>query len=179
MTLYFVTGNKDKFIEVQTVLPDIQQLDIDLPELQSIDPHEVITEKLAQAAKQTSGNLIVEDVSLVIAGMSGLPGPLIRWFLKTIGNEGIAKLSETFGSQATATATIGYTDTSGATHFFDHTIAGSIVTPRGTNGFGWDAIFQPEGQAKTFAEMTPEEKTTFNMRIVAVKKLKAFIDSQK
>jgi XTP/dITP diphosphohydrolase len=32
------------------------------------------------------------------------------------------------------------------------------LEPRGTNGFGWDAIFIPEGYTRTFGEMTAAEK---------------------
>lgn len=54
---------------------------------------------------------------------------------------------------------------------------GTIVPTRGGNGFGWDAIFQPEGQTKTFAEMEFDEKNmeTMNMRKRAATKLKEFI----
>ena len=38
-------------------------------------------------------------------------------------------------------------------------VAGTLsLEPRGTNGFGWDAIFIPEGETRTFGEMTAAEK---------------------
>ena len=37
MALYFITGNKNKLEEFKSVLPDIEQLDMDLPEIQEID----------------------------------------------------------------------------------------------------------------------------------------------
>jgi non-canonical purine NTP pyrophosphatase (RdgB/HAM1 family) len=62
-----------------------------------------------------------------------------------------------------------------ACHVFAGTVVGSIPeTPRGTQGFGWDAIFQPHGSARTFAEMTAEEKDRFSMRRLA---LEQFQDS--
>ena len=60
-------------------------------------------------------------------------------------------------------------------HFFEGSIKGKIVFPRGKNGFGWDRIFQPSGHNKTFAEMTKEEKFKISMRTVAVNKLKNFL----
>ena len=53
MTLYFITGNKDKFEQVKYRLKGIQieQLDLDLDEVQSIDPKEVIVHKLNEAKK--------------------------------------------------------------------------------------------------------------------------------
>lgn len=42
---------------------------------------------------------------------------------------------------------------------FEGRVFGEIVWPeRGPNGFGYDAIFQPEGETRTFGEMTSEEK---------------------
>lgn len=46
---------------------------------------------------------------------------------------------------------------------------GTIVfTPRGANGFGYDPLFQPEGSARTYAEMTAEEKNSLSHRARAV-----------
>ena len=44
--LYFITGNEHKFKEVKEMLPFVEQLDIDLPEIQNLDPQEIIKEKL-------------------------------------------------------------------------------------------------------------------------------------
>ena len=60
-------------------------------------------------------------------------------------------------------------------YFFDGSINGTMVYPRGNNGFGWDKIFQPHGHDKTFAEMTEEEKNKISMRGIAAKKLKEFL----
>ncbi len=55
-------------------------------------------------------------------------------------------------------------------------IEGTVVSPRGTNGFGWDAIFQPERSSKTFAEMTAAEKNQFSMRRLAVEGLRRHLE---
>lgn len=172
MELYFVTGNKSKFEEVSAVIDWVKQIEIDLPEIQDIDSQNIIEEKLKTALKHREGNFIVEDNSLLINGMNGLPGPQIKWFLKTIGNQGIFELTKVFGSKATAKVIIGFAKDSENIHFFEGVIEGEIVEPRGENGFGWDAIFQPEGHSKTFAEMNVEEKNNFSMRRLAVEKLK-------
>lgn len=181
MELYFITGNKDKFAEVQAIIPEVQQLDIDLPEIQGIDPHAVLSAKLKEAQKHHQGRFIVEDNSFVIKGMNGLPGPLIKWFLKTIGNEGLVKLTEKFGVEAEAKIIIGYSDTEkidgeNSMEFFEGTIEGQIVSPRGDNGFGWDPIFLPNGYNKTFGELSLSEKNEFSSRRIAVEKLKDFLN---
>ena len=49
MTLYFITGNKNKFAEAQKIFPEIQMLDLDLPEIQEVNGEEIIKAKLNEA----------------------------------------------------------------------------------------------------------------------------------
>jgi len=51
-------------------------------------------------------------------------------------------------------------------------VSGKIVQPRGEAKFGFDPIFQPEGEEKTFAEMTPDEKNSISHRRKALDLLK-------
>ena len=147
--LYFITGNKNKFDEVAAILPEVEQLDIDLPEIQEIDPHEIIKAKLMEAFQHTSGEFIVEDTSLYLDCMNGLPGPLIKWFLKTVGNKGLADIAEKFGnSKAQAKTMIGYATDRDDIHFFEGVVEGKIVQPQAISGFGWDPIFLPDGHTK-------------------------------
>jgi len=94
MKLYFITGNKDKFEEVRSILTNIEQLDIDLPEIQEIDAKVIIKAKLLQALNHKEAEFILEDTSLYLDCLNGLPGPLIKWFMKTIGNEGLFNIIE-------------------------------------------------------------------------------------
>lgn len=178
MAFYFLTGSKSKFEEIKTVLDNIEQFEIDLSEIQELDPHKIITAKLFEAKTALKGNhsLIVEDTSLYLDALNGLPGPLIKWFMKTIGNEGLYKIANAFGNYgAEAKTIIGYTDGQ-KTEFFEGIVKGTIVEPRGETGFGWDPIFQPEGHTKTFAEMSAEEKNSLSMRKLAAEKLRNYLD---
>lgn len=178
MVLYFITGSSNKFAEVQAVLPGVEQMDLDLVEIQELDAHKIITEKLAEARhSQSTGTLMVEDTSLYLSSLNGLPGPLIKWFMKSIGNEGIVKLAQNFGAAAVAKTIIGYADDKGEIQFFEGEVHGTIVAPRGDTTFGWDPIFMPDGYDKTFAELPSEEKNTISMRRVAVEKLKVHLNS--
>ncbi len=59
---------------------------------------------------------------------------------------------------------------------FEGIVSGVIVNERrGTSGFGYDSIFQPEGFNKTFAEMSVMEKTEISHRAIAMKKLFYFL----
>jgi inosine triphosphate pyrophosphatase len=177
--IYFITGNQNKLREAQSVIPDLVQLDIDLPEIQETDPHKIIQAKLHEAKKHYDGEFIVEDTSLYMKALNdSLPGPLIKWFLKSLGNEGIAKIAARFGVHEAKAATIlGHMNSRGEISYFEGDIAGHVVYPRGETNFGWDPIFQPEGSLKTFAEMTKEEKNAISMRKVAFTKLKSKISS--
>lgn len=179
MTILFITGNQDKLREVRALIPDVQGADMDLAEIQEIDAQKIITAKLAEAQKHHSGTFIVEDTSLYLDAMNGLPGPLVKWFVKAVGIEGIYQLTESFKStRATARTLIGMADEDGSIHFFEGSITGTLVPPRGTDGFGWDALFQPDGYEKTFAEMTPEEKSRCSMRKRAVEGLRQHLEQR-
>ena len=176
MSLYFITGNKSKFEEVKSILGDVEQLDLDLPEIQEIDAHEIIRNKLEVARTHQQGAFIVEDTSLYFIALNGLPGPLIKWFLKTVGNEGLFKMAESLGDfGAEARTIVGYSDGSGEVKFAEGIVKGKIVSPRGETNFGWDPIFQPEGYEQTFAEMSQEEKNKISMRRLALEKLQEFL----
>ena len=59
-------------------------------------------------------------------------------------------------------------------------VRGKIVEPRGENHYtmGWDAIFQPDGYDKTFAEMSAKQKSEVSHRRMAINKLKEFLIDQ-
>lgn len=180
MTLYFITGNKNKFEEIKSVLPDIEHLNMELPEIQEIDPHKVIKAKLLEALNHKKGAFIVEDTSLYLDCLKGLPGPLIKWFQKTIGINGLAEIAEKFGNnRAEGKTIIGYAKNHEEIYFFEGTVRGKIVPPRGQSNFGWDPIFQPDGHKKTFAEMDTAERRSLKMRRAAALRLKKFLLNKK
>ena len=176
MKITFVTGSQNKYDEAKQIIPELERQDLDLVEIQEIDPKIIISHKLEEAKKVLQGNLVVEDTSLYFDSLVGLPGPLIKWFMKTIGNNGLVKLVESFGNpKATAKCIIGLSKEDGTLEYFEGSTDGEIVEPRGDNGFGWDPIFQPTGWNKTFAEMTQEEKNEISMRRIAFQKLSGYL----
>ena len=67
----------------------------------------------------------------------------------------------------------------GDEHFFEGAIEGTIRHERsGTEGFGYDPIFQPDGYDVTFAEMSLDEKNKISHRAVAMEKLVEFLNSK-
>lgn len=66
----------------------------------------------------------------------------------------------------------------GETMVFEGRIRGTITHERhGNNGFGYDAVFIPEGETRTFAEMSMDEKNARSHRSIAVAKLIAYLSS--
>ncbi|NTU46473.1 non-canonical purine NTP pyrophosphatase [Candidatus Roizmanbacteria bacterium] len=174
--IYFFTGNERKFAEMQTLIPQLKQAVIDLPEIQELDPQAVIRAKLETAIPQTSGSCMVEDTALYLDCLKGLPGPLIKWFLQALGPDGLYELAQKMGNtRAVAKTVIGYAHTKDEISYFEGSLQGSIVSPRGTAGFGWDAIFQPVGLGKTFAEMSISEKNEISMRKIAALQFKTYL----
>lgn len=175
-TIYFVTGNDKKFREAKALIPSLERIEIDLPEEQSLDPQLVIAKKLEVGKTHHEGPLIVEDTSLYLNGLNGFPGPLIKWMLHAVGNQGIYDLCQSIHNRhALVKTVIGYHD-GHKIHFFEGEISGQIVAPYGNEGFGWDNIFQPDGLNETFAEMG-EYKSEFSMRTFAFSKLKEHLKS--
>ena len=67
----------------------------------------------------------------------------------------------------------------GIEHQFEGRIAGQILTePRGSGGFGYDPVFQPDGHNRTFAEMSVEEKNGMSHRSRALAKMIAYLEKQ-
>lgn len=177
MSIYFVTSNEGKFREVSDFINGLERLDVDFTEPQSLDPHDVIAYKLFEARKHRSAEYIVEDTSLYLDGLNGFPGPLIKWMLKSVGQQGIYNLCRDIGNmRAHAKTVIGYLDAYGDIHYFEGDISGEIVLPAGEYGFGWDHIFKPDGFEETFGEMGREFKGEFSMRSIASKQLREFMD---
>ena len=176
MKLRFITGNKFKLEEARIVFPDIEQLEIDLAEIQEMDAKIIITHKLNEALQHHQGPFIVEDTSLHLDALGGLPGPLIKWFLQTMGNNGLTSIAEKFANtKAVAKTWVGYIGADGSTHFFEGSVSGRIVPPREGTRFSWDPIFIPEGYDLTFSEMSLAQKNAISMRGQALRKLQDFL----
>jgi non-canonical purine NTP pyrophosphatase (RdgB/HAM1 family) len=178
--LYFITGNQNKFDEVKLILPGIKQIQIDLDEIQEIDPHKVITHKLKTALKHHSGEFIIEDTSLFFECLQNkLPGPFIKWFLKSLGNQNLYEMTKKYNNfRATAKTIIGYANENLEFEFFEGSLTGTIVPPVGENGFAWDKIFIPDGCNKTMAQMTTDEKNKISMRTKALLKFEDFLSKK-
>ncbi len=174
----FVTSNAGKLADVQAILNmELSHEEIDLPEIQSMDRHEIAREKAREAYIRLKKPLFIVDTSLSFKALNGFPGPLIKWFWKTVGEEVCSIINCLGEREVSAIITIGYADENGIRIFDGETRGMVSKTPRGRNGFAWDTIFIPSGHERTFAEMTSEEKRAIFSGNPAWKEFKEFIKS--
>lgn len=189
MNLIFLSGNKGKVKEVNSILGkkySVTSSDVDLPEIQSVDVEEVAKQKIIDSYNEVKKPVFCEDTGVYIEFNKGkgdyFPGALVKFYFKILGNEGIAKRHK--GAKAYAVTAIGYHDGNNV-HIFVGKVNGTIAAkPKGTKGFGWDAIFIPTSKVHnkkklTFGQMDEKVKNKFSMRRNAVVKFKRFLDKQK
>ena len=176
-SLTFITSNpgKARLLSRYLNFPVIHK-DIDLIEIQSLDLTEIIEHKAKEAYRHLHSPVLVEDASLRFLAFGKLPGPLIKWFLTELGTHGLCKLLDQHEDRsALAEVQFGFYDEQ-SFQIFAGAREGSIAPePRGENGFGWDAIFIPNGSHKTWAEMTDEESRETSMRRDALKELEIYL----
>jgi non-canonical purine NTP pyrophosphatase (RdgB/HAM1 family) len=147
--------------------------------VQSLNLKEVVTHKAQQAYKAAQKPVLVDDVSLECVALHGLPGPLIKWFIKSDVGLLCQILNSFEDRSAIVTVLLGLCDGQ-QTYYFEGVVPGKIAAaPKGNGGFGWDKIFIPEAYDKTRAEMDEEEYQATSPRAKAIKDLKRFLQDEK
>lgn len=188
MELIFASNNEHKIREWKALLPLNVQIktlkeagiDIDIPE-----PHHTLEENAAEKARTiyilTGKNCFSEDTGLEVKALDGEPGVHSaryagdeKSFQKNI-DKLLANLSDAADRSARFRAVICLI-IDGEEHFFEGLCPGHILeSSRGVEGFGYDPVFVPQHQQKSFAEMSLEEKNKYNHRRDAAGKLVAFL----
>lgn len=187
-TLIFATNNPNKVKEVKSLLNSrlvVLSLSdagiiIDIPE-----PFDTLEENAYEKARViheiTGSNCFAEDTGLMVASLNGEPGVKSARYAgeNKSAEENIDKLLFNLKDKSNRKAqfkTIISIIIGDTHHIFDGICKGIITYERkGRSGFGYDSIFVPEGSAKTFAEMTLEEKNIFSHRKKAFEKLMNFL----
>jgi XTP/dITP diphosphohydrolase len=168
--LVFLTSNPGKAREAAAFLGrPVSARPLDLPEIQSLDFGEVVVAKALAAVERLGVPVLVEDSGLSLPGWKGYPGPLTKYAVGAVGEAGFARLAHAWGdARAEAVSTLGLAWPGAAPA--DVVVASGRVPgtlapePRGANGFGWDVLFVPDGESRTFAEMSAEEKNARSHR---------------
>jgi len=179
MRVFFVTGNKGKFLEASSILRGYGielQLDTihEKLEIQSENLEDIVSNALKYVCGDSiSDYFVVEDDGLFVNALNGFPGPYSSYVYKTIGITGVLKLmSDVNDRSAYFKSVVGICGPNGITRLFTGVAYGSISRePRGSGGFGFDPIFIPSGYDRTFAELGIEVKNKLSHRAKAFRAL--------
>ena len=187
--LIFATNNQHKVDEMRSIVTgfDIITLKeagilIDIPE-----PYNTLEanarNKSAVIHHLTQMDCFSEDTGLEVKSLNGEPGVKSARYAgeSSSADDNINKLLAELGEQTNRQAqfrTILSLILNESEHTFEGICKGTIIAyKRGEYGFGYDAIFVPDGSNKTFAEMELVEKNQFSHRKKALKKMVEFLIS--
>jgi inosine triphosphate pyrophosphatase len=178
-TPLFITGNQNKVDYLARILGvPLEHHELDLDEIQSASPEEVVSHKVKQAYALLKVPVLVEDTSLCFNALDGLPGPFVKFFrVAKDGLEMMCRMLDGFEDRS-AYATVIYAYYDGTeVRTFAGRLNGVIADhPRGEGGYGWDAIFEPEGyDGLTRAELSPEKDTESYEKIRDYESLRKFL----
>jgi len=186
--LIFATNNHNKVQEVRAVLRGLFNIitlkeagiDIDIPE-----PHNTLeanaTEKSKTIFTLTRQNCFSEDTGLEVEALDGEPGVKSARYAgeDRSFDDNIEKLLSKllpFENRSARFRTVISLILDGKEYFFEGICPGKIISERrGTNGFGYDPVFVPDGSDNSFAEMDMDGKNKFSHRKKAMEKLISFL----
>jgi XTP/dITP diphosphohydrolase len=186
--LILATSNLNKAKEIQSVLPDgfhvltmkEAGIDIEIPEpfhtLEENSRHKAQTIYLA-----TGEACFAEDTGLEVQALNGAPGVISARYSGEPRDDkrNIQKLLHELNGIENRSAqfrTVMTLFLDGKPHEFEGICKGQIVhEPKGTEGFGYDPVFIPDGSNHTFAEMGLQEKNIFSHRKKALVQMIDFL----
>lgn len=179
MIVFFVTSNRGKFLEASSVLREFGiELRLDTThrklEIQSDSLEDIVSNALTNICSgSVSDYFVVEDDGLFINALNGFPGPYSSYVYKTIGLKGVLKLMDGVDDRsAYFKSVVGLCGPKGVTKLFIGVVEGFIANePRGSEGFGFDPIFIPQGYKETFAELGINVKNKLSHRARAFRAL--------
>jgi XTP/dITP diphosphohydrolase len=179
-TLYFITSNKGKVIEAKLKLSDIKinivQKNLGYPEIQADTLEDVAIYGADYLQKKFNQPFIIEDAGLFIDALNGFPGVYSAYVYYKIGCLGILRLLKDIKiRKATFKSIYVYCEPGKKPILFKGECMGEISFKKfGDFGFGFDPIFIPDGESRTFAQMKTEEKNQISHRGKSLNKLKDF-----
>ena len=184
MTIQFITTNAGKFAEVSERLGaanvKVAHLDRSYPEIQTDRLEKVLRYAAAGLDDEVKGDYLIDDSGLFIEALGSFPGVYSAFVQKKIGNKGILKLMAGETYRAAFFETVLLLRRGDEHEVFHGQCRGTIAdTERGKGGFGYDPLFVPEGETRTFAEMSLPEKNAISHRARAVDALLAHLAQPK
>lgn len=188
MKIIFATNNRHKLAEAREILGPAYEL---------VTPHDCgIVEEIPETSPTIEGNALqkarylhdrtgldcfADDTGLEVAALGGAPGVHSARYA-TDGHDfaaNTALLLRNMEGEADRRArfrTVVALILGGEEHTFEGIVEGRIAEiPAGEGGFGYDPVFVPEGETRTFAQMSAEEKNAVSHRGRAMAALNAFL----
>ena len=157
----FASSNKHKYEEAEKILAEfgikLEFFQTELVEIQDDSLAKIAVQKALNAYDKCKKPVVIEDDGLFIESLSGFPGPYSSYIFNTIGNNGILKLIGD-NRDAQFRAVIAFCDSNMKPVFFESNVFGEISKNIQGKGWGYDPIFVPENQTKTYAELDGKNK---------------------
>ncbi len=188
-SLILATQNAHKIEEIKKILPENIQLS-SLKELgfvgelketgKTLDAN--ARQKMKQIAVPYAVDALADDTGLEVEALNGAPGVYSARYsgVNATYETNVDKLLQEMQGVENRKAqfrTVIALSFGADEKYFEGIIKGEIATERkGTNGFGYDSVFIPEGETRTFAQMTDDEKNAISHRARALKELKKYFE---
>ncbi|MGD0330500.1 MAG: XTP/dITP diphosphatase [Nitrososphaeria archaeon] len=181
--IFFATKNKNKIYEARQILSKfgikVEPVYTEKVELQAEKLEEIVAYALKQIKKQNR-IVVIEDSGLFIDKLNGFPGPYSSFVFKKIGCDGILSLiANEQVRKAEFISVVGYKYKGRKMLFKEKTVGAISNIKVGKSGFGFDPIFIPEGNVKTFAQMSLFEKNQLSHRGKAFRALGEWLQKTK
>lgn len=175
----FVTGNPEKAANFSKHMGEtIPHVAADLDEIQTLDTKKLVEHKARQAYSQIKKPVLVEDVTLVFHALGSLPGPFIKFFvtMPDYADKMCRLLDGMTDRGATAACAYGFFDGE-SIQFFTGAIDGQIANnPRGSSGYGFDRVFEPQGfRGRTAGELNDADYDAYYSTIKPFEDVKDFL----
>lgn len=190
MQLCFATNNAHKLAEIKALLGDNFQLKT-LQDIGCEDELPETTDTIEGNSYQKAQyvwdhfriSCFADDSGLEITALHGAPGVHSAYYSGSRDHKNnithVLQELEYHQDRSARFKTVITLIINGQIHQFEGIAAGSIIEERrGTNGFGYDPIFVPEGQSLTFAEIPLEEKSKISHRAKAFAQLVEFLKNR-
>ena len=191
MQLVFATNNLHKVIEINQILRGVDLDNYEVVTMKEIghttdlpETHETILENAIEKAVYLNKNYYVscfsEDTGLEIDALNGKPGVHTAHYSGTRDPKSniecvLTEMGETTRRSARFRTVICLI-LNGQQHIFEGVCGGIIrFEPSGTQGFGYDPIFQPDGFDETFATLSADIKNSISHRGKAMQELLEFL----
>jgi XTP/dITP diphosphohydrolase len=189
MKIAFVTTNRSKFEEVQSLFKDygieVEWINRKYEE----DNEDTIEETAKKASRKLADDLnipiVLEDTGLFFEAYDGFPGQSPKFVFKTLGYRGIFKLLGGEIRKAYFQTSAAYCEPNNEPILFNGIMRGEITTEiynddnREFDFMPYDRIFIPEGEKETISDMAMEKKNTLSQRSKAFRKLAEFLKESK